>query len=139
MREEFCASPHTGNAHFQLSVADQIHKNSLMTHSKNQFCIPHTELFYVKASSEQDRSFPPPSHGAVGALRAIGGCRGCADQKGVMLGGSVLTWTLSASQDLAAPHFWELAKRNLLISLGSAVWQFFCCLQQIPPLEVKFT
>lgn len=68
-----------------------------MTHSKKQFRIAHTELFYVRASSEQDGSFLPPSHGAAGALRAIMGCRTCTDQKGVMLVDSVLTWTLTAS------------------------------------------
>lgn len=31
------------------------------------------------------------------------------------------------------------SKEKSLISLGSAVWRFFSCLEQIPPLEVKFT
>lgn len=104
-----------------------------MTHSKNQICITHTELFYVGTSSEQDRSFPPPSHGAVGALRATGGC---ADQKGVMLGGSGLTWTPHGLSWLLTSGSWQ---REIPAFSGKHNMAVLQLLQQIPPLEVKFT
>lgn len=110
-----------------------------MTHRKKQSSVTHTEPFYVGASSEQDGKFLPPSFWGSWGPESHGGLQGLCRPKGDGAGGSVLTWKMTAPHGFAAPHCWELAKRNPWRGAWGGQWQFFSCLQQIPPLEVRFS